>query len=316
MAEHDQRFKVLLREFLPDFLRLFFPDQAALFDLDKIEWLDKEFFVDPPQGDVLLLDLVARLPLLSARDEAVVALVHIEVESRDAVAAMPRRMFEYYVMLRRNHGCPVLPITVYLRVGRGGISVDSYTEEFSGLEVLRFKYLYVGLPALDAEQYVAGANWLGVALAALMRMAPGRKILLRAEALRRLLLECRENDYRRRILQECVEAYLQLDEEDQRQFDELLQTEPYKEIEPMMVTTYEKGVAKGLEEGRKQGRQEERLEVARLQLERKFGPLTEAVLARLAALPAERLSELLLAVLDAPSLSALGLEESDGKTES
>jgi hypothetical protein len=39
--------------------------------------LDKEFVVDPPQGDVLLLDLVARLPLLSARDEAVVALVHI-----------------------------------------------------------------------------------------------------------------------------------------------------------------------------------------------------------------------------------------------
>jgi hypothetical protein len=84
----------------------------------------------------------------------------------------------------------------------------------------------------------------------------------------------------------------------------------------MMVTTFEKGVAKGLEEGRKQGRQEERLEVARLLLERKFGPLTEAVLARLAALPAERLNELLLGVLDAPSLSALGLEEGDGKTES
>ena len=32
MAEHDQRFKVLLREFLPDFLRLFFPERADTLD--------------------------------------------------------------------------------------------------------------------------------------------------------------------------------------------------------------------------------------------------------------------------------------------
>jgi predicted transposase YdaD len=79
----------------------------------------------------------------------------------------------------------------------------------------------------------------------------------------------------------------------------------------MMVTTYEKGIAKGREEGRQVGRQE----AARLLLERKFGPLSATVLARLAAWPAERLDELLLAVLDAPSLSALGLEEGHGKTE-
>ncbi len=310
MAEHDQRFKVLLQEFLPDFLRLFFPERAELFDLEQVEWLDKELFVDPPQGDVLLLDLVARLRLRSADKEPALALIHIEVESRDAVAAMPRRMFDYYVPLRRNHDCPVLPIAVYLRVGRDGIGVDSYTEEFGGLSVLRFQYLYVGLPALEAERYVAGGNWLGVALAALMRVPPARKSWLRAEALRRVLLECRENDYRRLLLQECVEAYLQLNEEEQRQFEQLLHSEPYKEIEPMMVTTFEKGIVKGLEKGFEQGRRE----AARLQLERRFGPLSEAVLARLAAWPAARLDELLLAVLDAPSLLALGLEEGNEKS--
>ncbi len=302
MAEHDQRFKVLLREFLPDFLRLFFPERAELFDLEQVEWLDKELFVDPPQGDVLLLDLVARLRLRSSTEEAALVLVHIEVESRDAVAAMPHRMFDYYVTLRRNHSCPVLPIAVYLRVGRDGIGVDSYTEEFGGLAVLSFQYLYVGLPALEAEQYVTGANWLGVALTALMRMPPARKVWLRAEALRRVLLECKENDYRRFLLQECLEAYTQLDEEEQRQFEQLLHTESYKEIEPMMVTTYEKGIAKG------------RREAARLLLEHKFGPLSEAVLARLEAWPVERLDELLLAMFDAESLAALGLEEGNGKT--
>ncbi len=321
MAEHDQRFKVLLQEFLPDFLRLFFPERAELFDLEQVEWLDKELFVDPPQGDVLLLDLVARLRLRSAEGEAALALVHIEVESRDAVALFRRRMFDYYVPLRRNHDCPVLPIAVYLRVGRDGIGVDSYTEDFGGLTVLHFQYLYVGLPALEAERYVSGANWLGVALAALMRVAPARKVWLRAEALRRVLLECRENDYRRFLLQECVEAYMKLDDEEQREFEQMLHTEPYKEIEPMMVTTFEKGIAKGLEQGRQlglelgrqEGRQEGRREAARILLERKFGPLSEAVQARLAAWPAERLDELLLAVLDAPSLLALGLEDGNGQ---
>lgn len=206
MAEHDQRFKSLLHEFLPDFLRLFFPEQAELFDLEHIEWLDKGLFVDPPQGDVLLLDLVASLPLRSGEHETL-ALIHIEVESRDAVATLPRRMFDYYTLLRRDHDCPVLPIAVYLRVGRDGVGVESYAEDFAGLAVLRFQYLYVGLPALDAERYVAGSNWLGVALAALMRMPPSRKVWLRVEALRRILMECPENDYRRLLLQECVEAY-------------------------------------------------------------------------------------------------------------
>jgi len=145
MAEHDRRFKVLLQEFLPDFLQMFFPERAELFDMEQVEWLDKELFVDPPQGEVLLVDLVARLRLRSGDSGSALALVHMEVESRDAVVAIRRRMFDYYVPLRRNHDCPVLPIAVYLRVGRDGIGVDSYTEEFGGLAILRFQYSVRGL---------------------------------------------------------------------------------------------------------------------------------------------------------------------------
>ena len=83
MAEHDQHFKALLREFLADFLQLFFPERAEGLDLEHVEWLDKELFVNPPQGDVLLLDLVARLPLRAA-EQAALALIHIEVESHEA----------------------------------------------------------------------------------------------------------------------------------------------------------------------------------------------------------------------------------------
>jgi hypothetical protein len=37
MADHDQRFKILLREFFADFFRLFFPEWASQFDFASIE---------------------------------------------------------------------------------------------------------------------------------------------------------------------------------------------------------------------------------------------------------------------------------------
>jgi hypothetical protein len=60
-----------------------------------------------------------------------------------------------------------------------------------------------------------------------------------------------------------------------------------------------------VDEGVEKGRRED----VRLLLAKKFGPLSPAVQQRLENWPAERLEELLLALLDAPSLRALGLED-------
>jgi hypothetical protein len=240
--------------------------------------------------------------------EELVTLVHIEVESRDAVATFRRRMYQYYESLRRKYGCSVLPVAVYLRVGLDGVGIDRYEESYDDLEVLRFQYLYVGLPGLDAERYVSGTNWLGVGLSALMRVPRVRKAWLRSEALRRVLLECRENDYRRFLLRECVEAYADLDEEQRREFDQLLTTEPYKEIRPMMTTTWEKGLAEGRAQGLEQGRVLGLRHAIRVLLERQFGALSAAVTQRLDAWSADRLEELLVAAARASSLQELGLE--------
>jgi hypothetical protein len=47
---HDQRLKVLLKEFFETFFVCFFPARAARFELLEIDWLDKELFLAPPQG--------------------------------------------------------------------------------------------------------------------------------------------------------------------------------------------------------------------------------------------------------------------------
>jgi len=73
----------------------------------------------------------------------------------------------------------------------------------------------------------------------------------------------------------------------------------------MMTTTFEKGVLQGIQKGELQGQRR----AARLLLEQQFGPLNPAVEQRLNEWSAERLDELVLALRNAPSLKALGLED-------
>jgi hypothetical protein len=300
--DHDQRLKVLLKEFFEAFFVCFFPAWAARFDFTAIDWLDKELFLAPPQGEKRHLDLVARLRL---RPDAppphpgvtdLVALVHVEVESRASAIAFRPRMFEYYVQLRRDTGLPVLPIGLFLRVGLDGVGWDAYEEHFWEQRLLRFESAYVGLPALDGEQYATGDNLLGVALSALMRVPAERRAELHAEGLKRIA-RCGENDFRRFLLAECLEAYADLDAAQKERLRGLLSTEQYREVQPLMTTTYERGFMAG-----------EQRATLRI-LEAKFGPLPTEVKPRVEALSLEELAQLQVDLAKAESLKELRLAE-------
>src|SRR3954454_19301554 len=248
--DHDQRLKVLLKEFF----EAFFPAWAARFEFLDIDWLDKELFLAPPRGEKRQLDLVARLrlrpdaPPPRAGVADLVALVHVELESRASTLAFRPRMFDYYIQLRRDTGLPVLPIALFLRVGLDGLGWDAYEEHFWEQRIVRFEYAYIGLPALDGEAYATGENLLGVALSALMRLPAERRAELYAEGLKRIA-GSGETDYRRFLLSECLEAYAELDEGQKERLQALLHTETYREVEPLMKTTYERGIEDGIEQG-------------------------------------------------------------------
>ncbi len=312
--DHDQRLKVLLKEFFDVFFLCFFPLWAARFEFTKIEWLDKELFTSPPQGEKRLLDLIARLKLRpdapppSASATDLVALVHIEVESRDSVATFRPRMFDYYVQLRRDTGLPVLPIALLLRVGLDGIGRDVYEEHFWEEPILRFAYTYVGLPGLEAETYVTGENLLGVALSALMRQSAERRAEMYAEGLKRIAGSS-ENDFRRFLLTECLEAYVDLDETQKERLQTLLQTEAYREVKPLMQTTYERGMEQGIKQGIERGIEQGMRRSALLMMGKKFGPLPAEVERRVEALSPEALAQLQLDLVDAQTLEELRLDD-------
>lgn len=312
MTDHDQLMKALIREFFADFLRLFFADWAARFDLSHVEWLDKELLPDPPDGSRHLLDLVAKLRTKEpaaghdpADASAWLAVVHIEIESPDKTTLLKPRLPRYYIHLRDEYGLPVLPIVLYLKVGLDGVGFDTVRESFWELEVLTFRYLYVGLPGLDAIKYVTGDNWLGVALAALMKVEKERMRLLGREALERIKV-APLTDHQRFLLAACVDRYLPLDEAGRAQLEQFINADD--EVRAMTKGFIERAYDEGVEKGRSRGFHEGQVTLVRAVLERRFGPLPERLVERLNSLPAEKLVTIGVNAMTAKSLEELGVE--------
>jgi hypothetical protein len=106
-----------------------------------------------------------------------------------------------------------------------------------------------------------------------------------------------DKDYRRFLLAECREAYADLDPAQKQRLQELLATEQYREVKPIMQTTFERGLEQG-----------ERRSTLRF-LEARFGPLSPEVKQRVEALPLEALAQLQVDVAKAQSLKELHLDE-------
>jgi len=154
---------------------------------------------------------------------------HVEVEAEDRLTGLRPRVCEYNRDLQRTYELPVISLGLYLRVALDGRGFDAYEETIFEDTGLRFQWRYLGLPGLEAEEHVAGDNWLGVALSALMQMAPGRRAWVAAEAMRRLLeapLKREDKAY----LCECVQAYLPLTPDQRVAFNQLLQREAWFKV--------------------------------------------------------------------------------------
>src|SRR4051812_22969988 len=61
------------------------------------------------------------------------------------------------------------------------------------------------------------------------------------------------------LLGECVQAYLPLDEDQQREYQKLIGTERFAGVKAMSETIWERGIKEGIKEGLEKGRAEQRI---------------------------------------------------------
>lgn len=312
--DHDQRFKTLIQTFIEEFFALFYPEYADEFDLKNPEWITTEVFENPPEGSRRYLDLLAKVGIKNpelvhpGHAESTLALIHVEIESKDQTTTAVKQLWDNHVILRKKYGLGVLPVALFLNVGRNGIAVEEYHETIGTLNTVTFRYLSVGLPRLNAIEYLQQDNMLGVALTPFMDIPDDQVLEFGNEALLKVCNAANLTEQQRYLLAECIQKYLPLLPEDQARFDELQGTPRYIGVKAMNLTWEEKGIIKGIIKGKIEGKIEGLLEVVEDQLTLKFGELPERVHERLKQLTLPELRDVSRKLLAATSLDELGLE--------
>jgi hypothetical protein len=110
------------------------------------------------------------------------------------------------------------------------------------------------------------------------------------------------------LLLNCVETYLELNENDWKEYALLLEDRKFPRLEDIEMTWGDRKMAEGRAQGRVQGQLEGRRQMLLEQLESRFGELSPTARRGVQALTSEdELGDLARRVLDARSLEELGL---------
>ena len=159
------------------------------------------------------------------------------------------RTFNYYTALRLSYHLPIFPIVLYLEKQGQGIWREMHREGVIGRQFVHFDYEAIGLSGLDAAEYLATGNLLAFALAAQMKRGDWSRVRLKYECLSRIP-RCDVDEARKSLLINWVQTYLELSDEEQGEFDALVQASPFAEEVKNAMLTYEgKMIQKGIQQG-------------------------------------------------------------------
>jgi predicted transposase YdaD len=219
---------------------------------------------------------------------------HLELQSAGD-AAMPWRMLEYYALIRQHYQAPVLQQVLYVGHGPNTLA-DSIA-----VDHLRFRYQVVDIRDIDCRELLVSPSLEDNLLALLCHLHD------EGEAVRSVLGKIAALDQnQRRDALERLEILCGL---------RPLQATIASEVRRMPITLnlkdnpfFQEAFAEGEEQGRVEGRVEGEHRLLSKQLERRFGPLPEAVMARLTAAGSEELERWGVRLLTARSLAEVFAE--------
>ena len=306
MPRHDQLFKDLFKALFPDLLDLADAELATLVAADLgsgIAFLDKEVFVEFPEGRRREADLVAEL---SCRGPLRKLLVHVEIERRYS-STMGQRLWRYSYQLSQRYALPVVSTVVFLRGGPPGGQRIAYFEQAHEWEILRFSYLSIGLSRLPAEDLLDRREPLAWGLAALAQPGKSGRARLKLNLLRKIA-KASITEAQRFLLTNCVETYLQLAGREAEEYAVLRPAQANPEVEAMEMTWADRMAAqyeqRGVQRGLEQGARETLLRL----LGKRFGKISPAFRRRVEAIESlEELRGLVDRILEVKSIEELGL---------
>lgn len=290
--DHDKLFKQLLTTFFVEFVELFLPEVNAYLARETIQFVDKEIFTDLTAGERHEVDLLVKAKF---NESDAFFLIHVENQA-SAQDTFAKRMFRYFARLHERFDLPVYPVALFSYDSPQRPEPDRYQVAFPDRSVLDFSFRVIQLNRLNWRDYVRQPNPVAAALMTKMRIPPEDRPRVKLEFLR-MVATLRLDMAKSELLRNFMTRYLKLTAHDETRYNlEYQRLDPaVKESIVEVIDEWDAaGIAKGLRQGIPQGMARG---VVRL-LTHKFGPLPEALAARINALPESVLDNLFVAVLN------------------
>ncbi len=297
--DHDQLFKELLRVCFADFIKLFLPEVYAYLDTGSLEFIEQESAGTTTAHEKRSVDMLVKARF---KGRLTYFLIHVEVQASKQ-GWSSRRMFTYFAAQEHKHDLPVYPIALLTWERPLKPDAGCYVVDFPNRRVLEFRYDVIQLNRLDWRAYLHTDNPAAIALMTKMGVAPADRPKVRAACLR-LLTRQRLSPKQREPIERFIDAYTELTDAQQVEFDrELKKFKPQERKDAMeYMTSWER---KGFVEGKAEGKAEGKLELTIKLLLKRLGELSRAVEKRLGKLSPEQLDELSLTASDFQSKADL-----------
>jgi predicted transposase/invertase (TIGR01784 family) len=263
-VDSDQLTKRLVELFFKDFLEFFCPDLAKIVDFNSVDFPNKELYSGIIEGEKTISDVLAKVNLLDGQEQYI--LIHLEIQSSRDVD-IPRRMFRYFCNIWMKHEKPVYAFALFIDESRWKEPISNvFTREFMGTE-LTYKFHLQKTKNYKYEEYLDYPN--PIVTAFLIRMNYGKKsrALVKAESMKRIEKYYNLTETQIETLLHFIDRLLFLDEEETKEFKDIIKQEEYEEVNKMMLTTLQEEI---LEEKIKI----EKLEIAKKSLQKGY-PIEE-----------------------------------------
>ncbi|PXX80238.1 DUF4351 domain-containing protein [Rivihabitans pingtungensis] len=319
--DYDSPWKEAVESYFPEFIEFYFPDAHWQIDWARgYQFLDQELraVVQDAELGKRFVDKLAKVALYDGSERWVY--VHLEVQG-SAQAEFAERMFVYNYRLYDRYRQPVASLAVLAD------SSANWRPNHFGFAVLGCEH-ELRFPAVKLLDYAAQQDQLYqnpnpfalVTLAHLLTQATRQDMNARFAAKWKLvqLLYQRGWDKQQVIdLFSVLDWMMRLPEQLKRSLwhniEVLEEQEKMRYVTSVEQIGIEKGLLQGMQRGLMQGRAEGRLEgeqsgeakALRRLLQKRFGPLSEDVLARLQAASIDELELWLDRALDADSLAGV-----------